>query len=229
MPHARKIWLKYSDKIELSENEILAAHKIANQLMLIHGLEKLEFIISCPPKPFDVPNAKELFSVLDIAKDKKVNPVNRFLAAEDHNPINLYYKAFAEEISTFELYENIKVTSNFYPSKRFKFSISYWVEIKDRQVVSRNENLLILKNCTSSEVLGYISRSGCFTPERGAFIPKPIISLFLNACDDPKAAIINYGQDTGNCSFCDRELTDPISLRRKYGTKCAQNHDEPWG
>lgn len=227
-PRARKIWLKYHDKIQLTESEILFAHKIANKLRLIHGLEMLKFLISCPPKPFNLTNSKELFSILDAAKDKKVNPVIRFLTPQSENPKSIRYSSYGSEVETFALFENINTLGNYYSSKRFKYSISFWVEMSNREVKSRDENRLVFKNNTSGEICGYLERNGNFTPARGAYIPRPIINLFFNVCDNPHKAIINYGQDTGNCSFCDRELTDPISLRRKYGKKCALKHSEPW-
>ena len=38
-----------------------------------------------------------------------------------------------------------------------------------------------------------------------------------------------FGHLTGNCVFCDRELTDERSISVGYGPVCAKNHGLPWG
>jgi hypothetical protein len=60
---------------------------------------------------------------------------------------------------------------------------------------------------------------------------KPISSLvlFLSYIDDPIRQILYYGSQTGNCSFCNLRLSDPISLQYGYGKQCALNYKLPWG
>jgi hypothetical protein len=41
---------------------------------------------------------------------------------------------------------------------------------------------------------------------------------------DPKAAAIAYGRETGRCSICNRELTDPQSVAAGIGPICANNY-----
>jgi hypothetical protein len=43
----------------------------------------------------------------------------------------------------------------------------------------------------------------------------------LDACADPKKAAQAFGQETGRCSCCGRELTDPESIANSIGPICA--------
>lgn len=47
----------------------------------------------------------------------------------------------------------------------------------------------------------------------------------LAVCADPEAAAVAYGQRTGQCSCCGRELTNAESIARSIGPICA----EKWG
>jgi hypothetical protein len=44
-------------------------------------------------------------------------------------------------------------------------------------------------------------------------------------CSDPAKAAVAYGQQTGTCACCGRELTDPVSIERGIGPVCADG----WG
>lgn len=43
----------------------------------------------------------------------------------------------------------------------------------------------------------------------------------LDVCADPKKAAQAFGQETGRCSCCGRELTDPDSIANSIGPICA--------
>jgi hypothetical protein len=45
----------------------------------------------------------------------------------------------------------------------------------------------------------------------------------IAVCADPKKAAEAYGQQTGRCSCCGRELTDPVSIANNIGPVCAEN------
>ena len=49
------------------------------------------------------------------------------------------------------------------------------------------------------------------------------------ACENPAKIAAQYGHDTGNCSFCSKELTDNRSLSVGYGPICAGKYGLPWG
>lgn len=40
---------------------------------------------------------------------------------------------------------------------------------------------------------------------------------------------LTHAQETGNCSFCHRELTDAPSVFAGYGPVCAAKRGLPWG
>lgn len=49
------------------------------------------------------------------------------------------------------------------------------------------------------------------------------------ACVNPAGVAAEYGHETGNCSFCSKELTDNRSLSVGYGPVCADKFGLPWG
>lgn len=58
----------------------------------------------------------------------------------------------------------------------------------------------------------------------------PEVADFLQALnDDPEAVATAYGQRTGSCCFCSRELTDGRSVAVGYGPVCAEHYGLPWG
>jgi hypothetical protein len=49
-------------------------------------------------------------------------------------------------------------------------------------------------------------------------------AAILAVCADPKKAAEAFGQETGRCSCCGRELTDPVSIANNIGPVCAENY-----
>lgn len=45
-------------------------------------------------------------------------------------------------------------------------------------------------------------------------------AVIMAAADDPLTAAIKYGKESGNCSCCGRELTDPASIEAGIGPVC---------
>ncbi|MCW3107912.1 MAG: hypothetical protein JWQ09_2418 [Segetibacter sp.] len=224
---ARLIWNKHNDNENLTDDEIKFAHTLANELREKHGDEILNFLLACPPKPFQVDNVKELFSDLDLAKDKIESPAIRFLASKDDKFLKIMYKTYGVDKPEYVLIKDTRAGEYFTP-ERHKFSIAFWVEKKDNKVVKRDTEIIVLRNVTTGHTLAHITRSGQFIPQKNAYITKPVISLFFRICKDTKTFIINYGLDSGNCSYCDRELTHPTSIKRNYGKKCGQDRSLPW-
>jgi hypothetical protein len=75
---------------------------------------------------------------------------------------------------------------------------------------------------------GKISADGVFSAGAGEYHPdvKKALTAFSA---DPAAAAIAYGQATGNCCYCARELTDARSVTAGYGPICAAKWGLPWG
>lgn len=46
----------------------------------------------------------------------------------------------------------------------------------------------------------------------------------VELCSDPARAAVAYGQRTGTCACCGRELTDPESIERGIGPICAGHY-----
>jgi len=56
-----------------------------------------------------------------------------------------------------------------------------------------------------------------------------IIDLLIDLNASPEVVVGAYGQRTGRCSFCARELTDARSVTVGYGPVCAGYYGLPWG
>ena len=69
--------------------------------------------------------------------------------------------------------------------------------------------------------LGGIREGG--RPDRS--IPSDVVSILQGAASDPLSAAVAFGRETGECSCCGRELTDPRSIALGIGPICK----EKWG
>lgn len=56
-----------------------------------------------------------------------------------------------------------------------------------------------------------------------------VMAQVRSACENPAAVAAQYGHETGNCSFCSKELTDNRSVSVGYGPICAEKYGLPWG
>jgi len=54
-----------------------------------------------------------------------------------------------------------------------------------------------------------------------------VIDLLTRLAADPVAVAVEYGKLTGNCSFCETQLTDPQSVALGYGPVCAKHWHLP--
>lgn len=86
---------------------------------------------------------------------------------------------------------------------------------------SRNPGALYVKN-DEGEYLGKVVESRFF-PIRTA--PTETADTLQLISKDPKSAAIRWGQKTGRCSCCGRELTNHTSIEMGIGPICA----EKWG
>ena len=105
--------------------------------------------------------------------------------------------------------------------KTEKLQLTFYAE-KTEQGRIRNDDVLILKNSTTSRPIMKISRSGLVLPEPEAKQIVPILQLFVRFSKDTKSMIINYGLETGECSICGRELRDKLSIKRGIGPTCFE-------
>lgn len=93
-----------------------------------------------------------------------------------------------------------------------------WVLDPHRQVENRWGSL-------TPAYLGKVNRiSGII----GSF-SDAVMAQVQAACENPGAVAAAYGHETGNCSFCSKELTDNRSLSVGYGPICAGKFGLPWG
>jgi hypothetical protein len=84
----------------------------------------------------------------------------------------------------------------------------------------RHDNVLEVKNKSTGETLMKIARDGRVLPQAGAKQILPGILLFIRFSQNVKDFIVNYGLETGECSICGRELTDPVSIKLGIGPVC---------
>jgi len=74
---------------------------------------------------------------------------------------------------------------------------------------------------------GRIALDGTFEPARGC--TTEVQDMLNNMADDPAGVATEHGHKTGNCCFCNRELTDPRSTKVGFGPTCAENFGLAWG
>jgi Family of unknown function (DUF6011) len=77
------------------------------------------------------------------------------------------------------------------------------------------------------EYAGKIDPKGRFFAAREC--PAGVVQSLTAFNENPQKAATAYGQETGNCCFCARELTDPRSVTVGYGPICAGHFGLPWG
>jgi len=74
---------------------------------------------------------------------------------------------------------------------------------------------------------------GKLTLRTGEYVPvselEGLPELLMEADADFIAAAGRHGRETGECSFCGRELVDPRSVFVGYGRSCAEHYGLPWG
>ena len=80
----------------------------------------------------------------------------------------------------------------------------------------------------SNKWFGRIEVDGKFTAARNANNAKiqDVLEIFA---ENPTGYAKIYGNHTGNCMFCGRELTDPQSVAVGYGPICADHFGLPHG
>lgn len=56
-----------------------------------------------------------------------------------------------------------------------------------------------------------------------------VLSLVVRFAEEPLAVAVELGKKSGNCQFCNKELTTEESLAAGYGPVCAKHYGLPWG
>lgn len=98
----------------------------------------------------------------------------------------------------------------FFRTTRLKISLA--------PAASKNAGAIYVKcdGVYSGKIMG-----GTFSPSREA--PADILDLVRTVAASPIEAARKYGRDTGTCSCCGRELSDPASVEAGIGPICANN------
>ena len=89
-----------------------------------------------------------------------------------------------------------------------------------------NAGCLYVKD--GSQYLGKVTLAGEFRAAYG-IQAEPVIEALLAAQEDPEAAAIAYGRETGSCSCCGRELTNQQSIDLGIGPICLDRLGGAWG
>jgi hypothetical protein len=74
---------------------------------------------------------------------------------------------------------------------------------------------------------GRIRENGVFEPSRN--LSENIVNFLEELEIDPMGIAKEYGEISGSCMFCRKELTDTRSTDMGYGPVCAKNYGLPWG
>ncbi|MCX7928927.1 MAG: DUF6011 domain-containing protein [Patescibacteria group bacterium] len=119
----------------------------------------------------------------------------------------------------------LRITFNNDKNETEKLHISFYVEKRDNKII-RYDNVLMIKNKTTGQKLMRLSREGIILPEKNSKHIVPVLQVFIRFSENTKQAILNYGLETGECSICGRELTDPESIRIGIGPVCRKSISE---
>jgi hypothetical protein len=76
---------------------------------------------------------------------------------------------------------------------------------------------------------GRIDREGNFHASMKNTAPANLIESLQHMAKDPTGYARVFGQKTGSCCFCTKELTTTESMTRGYGPECAKKFGLPWG
>ena len=87
----------------------------------------------------------------------------------------------------------------------------------------RNAGSIYVKDDETGDYLGKVTEDLRFNPLRTA--PEWAAEALSRIARDPSAAAVEYGRETGRCSCCGRELTNPDSIALGIGPICK----ERWG
>lgn len=104
-------------------------------------------------------------------------------------------------------------------NKREKIQIGFYAST-GYEGRMRYDNVLEVKNKSTGDTLMKIARDGRVLPNMDIKQMLPQILLFIRFSQDVQKYILNYGLETGECSICGRELTDPISIKLGIGPIC---------
>jgi hypothetical protein len=103
-----------------------------------------------------------------------------------------------------------------------KLELKFYVE-RESEKTRVYRNVIEIRNKTTNSKVASITRQGRLVAAEGSRNIIPIIQLFIRYSSDLGKLQINYGLETGECSICARELTDPISIKRGIGPNCYKN------
>ena len=79
--------------------------------------------------------------------------------------------------------------------------------------------------------LGRVTKDGVLTAGPSG-VPEDVIEAARKVCQDPAAALGEYGRESGRCCMCNHSLSDDAdgkSIEMGYGPVCAKNYGLPWG
>lgn len=74
----------------------------------------------------------------------------------------------------------------------------------------------------AGQSVGSIDREGKFRPRQNC--PDWVAPALERFAKSPIPTAREYGQLTGRCCFCNRRLTDDLSVAQGYGPVCAENY-----
>jgi len=80
----------------------------------------------------------------------------------------------------------------------------------------------------SNKWYGRVNLDGTFTAGR-ELLTDGMAKFLKDFSKDPVRMAKQYGEESGNCCFCHRKLTDKRSTDAGYGPVCADNYELPWG
>lgn len=117
-----------------------------------------------------------------------------------------------------------------YPKLKIRLDASQVIELKLSGLQSKYCGQIQITDggkFGDNQWYGRITAEGVFSAANNC--PDWVMGALSEFAANPQFISANYGQITGECCFCYRELTDSRSLNVGYGAICADHYGLPWG
>lgn len=102
-----------------------------------------------------------------------------------------------------------------------KLNITFYTKLHRKIIGGYTSNVSIYASSTNQKI-GWIDESGYIQVRLDKF--RPQLSVFIRGIEEGNFEYYS-GVETGECEFCKRPLTHPLSLRIGIGPICAKRYD----
>lgn len=91
-----------------------------------------------------------------------------------------------------------------------------------KEIGKINHQIAYLRHKKSNQVVAVLKDDGTITPTDVNRLYRSQLNLFFTVLDNPRQAFVTFGNSTGTCSICGRELTRHESAIKGIGPVCEK-------